>query len=87
MAVYFSIRWPLQSRVDAQFARALITAYFFVPVFLVLTTIYLVYNKLVSARDLLGPAILIIILVFPMLLFVYINTFDKETMEFSYYNS
>lgn len=60
------------------------TSYFFVPFFLGVILIYLFVKKQVNWKDFIGPSILLIVVVIPMLLFVMVNTFDMQQIKLGF---
>lgn len=60
------------------------TSYFFVPIFLAAILIYVVVTKKADWKEFIGPCIMLVILVLPMMLFVMINTFDMEQIKIGF---
>lgn len=60
------------------------TSYFFVPVFLGAVLIYMIVTKKVDWKEFIGPCIMLVVLVLPMMLFVLINTFDMEQIKIGF---
>lgn len=51
-----------------------------IPIFLVLTLIYLIYTKNITLKQLMALCIPIFILALPLFSFIYINTYDKSSV-------
>ena len=59
-------------------------SYFFVPFFLGAILVYVVATKKINWKELIGPCVMLLVLVTPMMLFVMINTFDMEQIKIGF---
>ncbi len=55
-------------------------SYIVVPLFLIFTIAYLIYTKKINIKNLFVFFFVVLIMVLPLLLFVYINNFDKDSI-------